>query len=53
MVAPDGASGLLDAMNAAYAALRKDPATWADELGERALWDGTLADGLDDHDVGV
>jgi hypothetical protein len=49
MVAPDCASDLLDAMNAAYAALRNDPAAWPDELRERALWDETLADGLEDE----
>lgn len=33
--------------NAAYAALRADPASWAEELEERQAWEATLADGLD------
>ena len=33
--------------NAAYAALRADPAAWAAELEERQAWEATLADGLD------
>ena len=37
----------LDQVNAAYSALRKDPKAWKEELAERALWEGTLADGLD------
>jgi predicted transcriptional regulator len=32
----------------AYAALRADPQAWAEELAERAEWDGTLGDGLSD-----
>jgi hypothetical protein len=35
--------------NAAYAALRADPAAWAEELEERALWDTTLMDGLEEE----
>jgi hypothetical protein len=38
----------LDEVNAAYAALRTDPKGWKAELAERALWDKTLADGLND-----
>lgn len=34
--------------NAAYAALRADPAEWSEELAERAAWDATLLDGLHD-----
>jgi predicted transcriptional regulator len=34
--------------NAAFERLRADPAAWEDELAERALWETTLADGLDD-----
>jgi hypothetical protein len=34
--------------NKAYAKLRADPVAWAEELAERALWETTLADGLDD-----
>lgn len=33
--------------NAAYAALRADPAAWAAELEERQAWEATLADGID------
>jgi predicted transcriptional regulator len=34
--------------NAAYERLRADPVAWEEELAERAEWDATLADGLDD-----
>jgi predicted transcriptional regulator len=34
--------------NAAYAALRADEAAWQEEIAERALWENTLMDGLDD-----
>jgi hypothetical protein len=40
---------LLDAMNAAYATLRKDPEAWKQEQAERALWDQALTDGLEDE----
>jgi len=36
---------LLDAINAGYAALRSDPAAWAEETAEREEWDVTLSDG--------
>jgi hypothetical protein len=36
-----------DAVNAGYAALRADPAAWAEVEAERKLWDHTLMDGLD------
>jgi hypothetical protein len=36
-----------DAVNAGYAALRADPAAWAEVQAERKLWDNTLMDGLD------
>ncbi len=36
-----------DAVNAGYAALRADPAAWAEIEAERKLWDNTLMDGLD------
>ncbi len=39
----------LDDVNAAYAVLRKDPKAWKAEQAERALWDKTLNDGLDDE----
>jgi len=35
-------------LNAAYARLKADPVAWEEELAERALWERTLADGLDD-----
>ncbi|MBC7080589.1 MAG: ribbon-helix-helix domain-containing protein [Methanothrix sp.] len=34
--------------NAAFAALRTEKAAWADEEEERAAWEGTLADGLEE-----
>ena len=37
----------LDQVNAAYSSLRRDPKAWKEELAERALWEGTLADGLE------
>ncbi len=37
----------LEAANASYAALRADPAAWAEELEERKALEGTLMDGLD------
>lgn len=39
---------LLEATNAAYAALRADPAAWQELQEERAEWDATLIDGLED-----
>lgn len=35
-------------LDATYAKLRADPVAWEEELAERALWESTLADGLDD-----
>ena len=35
-------------LNAAYERLQADPVAWEEELAERAEWDATLADGLDD-----
>lgn len=41
---------VLEATNAGYAALRADAAQWREVEEERALWEGTLADGLEsDH----
>jgi hypothetical protein len=34
--------------NSVYAALRVDPQAWEEIEAERALWDSTLADGLDE-----
>ncbi len=42
-------SRFLDRANAAYAALRADPEAWAAEQEERAAWDATLLDGLEDE----
>ena len=36
-----------DETNTAFAALRKDPEAWRQELAEREAWDKTLADGLE------
>ena len=38
---------MLEAGNEAYAALRKNPKAWEQELAERRLWESTLADGLE------
>ena len=43
----------LEKTNRQYAALKKDPQAWKEELEERELWDATLLDGLqgdDSHD---
>jgi hypothetical protein len=37
-------------LNAAYAALRADPAAWAEVEEERRSMDGCLMDGLDPHE---
>lgn len=39
---------LLEGLADDYARLRANPKAWAAELKERALWDHTLADGLED-----
>ena len=36
----------LHAANADFAALKKNPKAWKEELRERGLWEQTLADGL-------
>lgn len=38
---------LLRRTNEAYAALRAQPDRWADEQSERAAWEATLADDLE------
>jgi predicted transcriptional regulator len=38
----------LDACDLAYARLRSNPDTWAQEIAERAEWEATLSDGLQD-----
>jgi predicted transcriptional regulator len=42
------AQRLLERTNEAYARLRNSPDLWKEELEERALWERTLADGLED-----
>jgi len=39
---------LLEATNAAYAALHTDAEAWTDLERERSDWDQTLADGLEE-----
>jgi hypothetical protein len=39
-----------DEADAQLAALRADPVAWAEEEAERALWDTTLMDGLEDEE---
>jgi hypothetical protein len=41
---------ILEAANAAYAALRSDPVAWEEELKERAAWDNTLMDGIEEDE---
>ena len=38
----------LEALNAAYVALREDPAAWEQLQEERSAWDATLLDGQDE-----
>lgn len=38
----------LEALNAAYAALREDSAAWEQLKEERSAWDATLMDGLEE-----
>jgi hypothetical protein len=38
---------VIEEHNSAMAAARQDPKAWGDECAERALWDVTLSDGLD------
>jgi hypothetical protein len=40
---------ILDATNAAYAALRANAKAWNDELQERAGWEATVGDALDEN----
>src|SRR5688572_17716531 len=40
---------LIEQHNAVYAEIRADPVRWQEELAERAIWDVTLADGLEDE----
>ena len=38
---------ILESSNAAYAALKADPAAWQELQDERTEWDATLGDGLE------
>ena len=38
----------LEAANRSYAALRKKPKAWEQELRERRAWDATLSDGIEE-----
>jgi predicted transcriptional regulator len=38
----------LELLNRDFAALRADAKAWKEEVAERAQWDATLADGLED-----
>lgn len=40
---------MIQAMDADYAALRAEPNAWAEEQSERASWETTSADGLQDE----
>ena len=40
---------MLEEANAAFQALKADPQAWQEELAERALWEQTLMDGVDDE----
>ncbi len=40
---------MLESLDIAFAALKADPAAWAEELAARAEWDVTLKDGLEDE----
>ncbi len=40
---------LLKKINESYEELEKDPVAWKEELEERAIWDGTVGDGLEDE----
>jgi len=39
---------LIERANKAYARLRSNPQAWQEELEERADWESTIADGLED-----
>jgi hypothetical protein len=40
----------MEALNADYAALQRDPEAWAEYQKELALWECTLMDGLDPNE---
>jgi hypothetical protein len=37
---------MLDEINAAFAAVKRDDKAWREEQSERMAWDGTAADGV-------
>ncbi len=37
---------MLDEINAAFAAVKRDDGAWREEQAERMAWDGTAADGV-------
>lgn len=39
-----------EGVNEDFARLRADPVAWEEELAERALWDNTLGDGLEEEE---
>jgi hypothetical protein len=39
---------VLESANAGFAAIKRDSAAWREELGERGVWESTVADGLED-----
>jgi hypothetical protein len=41
----------IEDLNASYAELKNDPVAWKAEQEERALLDGTLADGLPEDEI--
>lgn len=41
----------IEDLNASYAELRNDPEAWKAVETERALWDGTLMDGLPEDEI--
>lgn len=40
---------IIEQANAAYAVLRADPEAWAEVQAERAAWESTVADGLEER----
>lgn len=49
LVEEDRRRRMFDAADASWAALRADPAAWAEWWAELALWETTSADGLRDE----
>ena len=45
-LSPRRRENFLHAANADFAALKRNPKAWKEELRERKLWEQTLADGL-------